>query len=152
MHKIYTELGPDLYYTDTDSVFTTRKLPETTELGGLKLEYTLTEAIFLLPKTYAGRGPAIEKTVMKGFEKKKLGALEFSDFQHALEGDLKRMSIVRDERIAKFKTALRKGAILTRLPKENRQLRATYDKRVIYMEHGSYKTKPLHLQLNNKES
>jgi DNA polymerase elongation subunit (family B) len=46
----------NLYYSDTDSIYIDRPLSEelisSTILGKMKLEYVLTEAIFLAPKMY----------------------------------------------------------------------------------------------------
>jgi DNA polymerase elongation subunit (family B) len=46
----------ELYYSDTDSIFIDRPLASEfiskTELGKLKLEYELNDAIFLAPKVY----------------------------------------------------------------------------------------------------
>lgn len=47
----------NLYYTDTDSIFIDRPLPDvlvTEGLGMMKLEYTLKDSIFLAPKLYCG--------------------------------------------------------------------------------------------------
>jgi DNA polymerase elongation subunit (family B) len=48
---------PNLYYTDTDSLYFDGPIPETfissTELGKLKLEGIYDKAIFLAPKVYA---------------------------------------------------------------------------------------------------
>lgn len=52
MHKIYMECADELYYTDTDSIFTTKLFAEGAELGALKLEYKSNLGCFLLPKTY----------------------------------------------------------------------------------------------------
>lgn len=46
-----------IYYTDTDSVFCDTELPESSELGGLKLESTIQDsAEFLAPKLYREDG------------------------------------------------------------------------------------------------
>jgi hypothetical protein len=46
----------NLYYSDTDSIYIDKPLPEymisNTILGKIKLEYTLNDAIFLAPKMY----------------------------------------------------------------------------------------------------
>lgn len=45
-----------LFYSDTDSVFLSRKLPKYmvgTELGKMKLEYEINEAVFIAPKVYS---------------------------------------------------------------------------------------------------
>jgi hypothetical protein len=46
----------NLYYSDTDSIYIDKALPDefisSTILGKMKLEYVLTDAIFLAPKVY----------------------------------------------------------------------------------------------------
>ncbi|KDQ05583.1 hypothetical protein BOTBODRAFT_81997, partial [Botryobasidium botryosum FD-172 SS1] len=47
--------GGTLYYSDTDSIFTSMPLPESmvsAELGKMKLEYVASRAVFLAPKVY----------------------------------------------------------------------------------------------------
>lgn len=58
IHKFKLIAGDDLYYTDTDSIFTKKPLPNRyvgTELGQMKLEYKgiIEKGIFLAPKLYA---------------------------------------------------------------------------------------------------
>lgn len=87
MHKQYCQAPDEMFYTDTDSLFTTYEFEENEKkLGELKLEYKAKEACFLLPKTYLvdtlgpywtgydekGKGfKTSKKIVMKGFDKKK---------------------------------------------------------------------------------
>lgn len=57
MHKYKLLCSEDsLYYTDTDSLFTTKKIPpqyiSETEIGMLKLEGEVRKAIFVSPKSY----------------------------------------------------------------------------------------------------
>lgn len=42
------------YYCDTDSLFTTKKLETSTDLGGLKLEYKFKDVVIVRPKFYSG--------------------------------------------------------------------------------------------------
>jgi len=51
MQKIM-RMGGEIYYCDTDSIVTDIRLDTSQELGGLGLECTFKEGIFLLPKTY----------------------------------------------------------------------------------------------------
>lgn len=145
MHRKYMINPEALYYTDTDSEFTTDLYEDAKGLGGLKLEYDCESACFLLPKTYVieGIGEEFRKTdtpgklkpdkkvTMKGFDRKKTGNFTVSDFMTALEGDLRRLSVTQDPKFATFKTALGKGKILTMLPSTTRGIRSMYDKRII---------------------
>lgn len=143
MHKeIYSKCANELYYTDTDSIFTTKKFKESNALGGLKLEYTCNEACFLLPKTYK----AGKKIVMKGFDNKKIQHFHVDDFIACLEGDLKRLKITQEPRFAKIKSAVRLGAITTMTKENTRQIRSAYDKRVIIKNGGKYDTVAIHVE------
>ena len=54
LHKeVFMKAGKgNVYYGDTDSCYTTKKLPTGKALGDLKEEYSAKEAVFILPKTY----------------------------------------------------------------------------------------------------
>ena len=131
MHRIYLDLGQDLFYTDTDSVYTTRELPTSDELGGLKLEATHGPTCFLLPKTYIATGK-IPKIAMKGFDKKKIRHFTFDDFKNYLEGDLKMLSIELEPRFATLKTALKQKKFVTMTKATNKTLKSKYSKRTIF--------------------
>ena len=80
-----------LYYSDTDSIFTNKPLPESmvgTALGQLKLEYTIKKAVFLAPKVYAlitEDGKEIIK--VKGLTNELISKLTFSDLEALLAKD-----------------------------------------------------------------
>ena len=157
MHKIYMNHVNEIYYTDTDSLFITRKLKDSKELGDLKIEYSSNGgACFLLPKTYCVDGiydkftksgkPITKKIVMKGFDKKAAGALNLEDFKYALEGDIHRLKAVMPPKFSTFKTALRHGKLVTMNPEYTRRVVSQYDKRkVIKTAQGDYDTLPLEL-------
>uniref|UniRef100_A0A896YU53 DNA polymerase n=1 Tax=Coniophora olivacea TaxID=85977 RepID=A0A896YU53_9AGAM len=85
---LYLKNNPNynLFYTDTDSIFIDKPLSKdliTDDLGFMKLEYVLKDAIFLGPKVYAGitdYGQLISK--IKGFTDKSLVGL--SDLEQLL--------------------------------------------------------------------
>lgn len=136
----------DVYYCDTDSLFTPRKMKDSNELGGMKLEYQLKEACFLLPKTYSGRkldGDIIRK--MKGFPSKKLGHIQFEDFVESISGEIRLAPVEIQGGLAGFKTAMKKGEILHVLPDSTKQLRSKYDKRTITFKNNKYDSVPLEL-------
>ena len=90
----HPEIYGNVYYTDTDSIFTDKELPmdlvSNTELGKFKLEYVFKEAVFLGPKMYAGvttDNKYISK--VKGF--KDAGSITFEDMKSLLHknGSLK---------------------------------------------------------------
>ena len=64
MHKHFKKVGYDkVFYSDTDCIFTTRKLNTSSELGELKLENKFDELMIIKPKFYAGLTE--EKEIMK---------------------------------------------------------------------------------------
>lgn len=146
MHRMFAKLGEELYYTDTDSIFTTRRLDSSQALGDLKLECEFDSAVFLLPKTYYARGFTRSKIAMKGFDKKKIQDFDFDDFHNALEGDLKRFKITTDPKFATLKTALAQQKIVAMTKKSEKQLKAVYSKRLIYKKDGEFFSKPITLK------
>lgn len=163
MHKIFMQDPENIYYTDTDSLFTTTKMKTGDGLGELKEEYSAKQACFLLPKTYfVESGEKIfdkydekskkwlknschTKLTMKGFDKKKIGHFQFEDYFLALEGELKQLSVIHDAKFATFKSAIKKDTFLSMMPESPKQIRSTYDKRHIYKKHGEYFSDPLHI-------
>lgn len=148
MHKLYLKCGDSLYYTDTDSIFTTKKLPIGEGLGKLKLEGEFESACFLLPKTYI----AGTKIVMKGFEKKKLKDFQLSDFTDALQGEMQALKIKSEPKFATLKTAIRSGNLTSMTKGSTRQIRSVYDKRIMLKsaDLNDWKTKPIRLKRKEK--
>lgn len=148
MHRQLEACGDDIYYTDTDSLFTTRELPTGRGLGELKLEYECGSACFLLPKTYVAEGvegKVSKKIVMKGFDKKKISGFTYDDFLQCLQGDLKRLRVVQEPKFATFKTAVRMGKLVTMTKASHRQIRSQYDKRIVLKD---WSTKPIEVNAN----
>jgi len=143
--KLYRAMEPiqhTVYYCDTDSIVTTTELPSSNKLGELKLEGTALEACFLLPKTYIF-GNEIK---MKGFPKEFAQSLNFQDFTLAMEGDLRMMRTALPGKMARIKSAKNNNnSILRVLNTSERQLKATYDKRILFKENGTWNTRPIDL-------
>lgn len=152
MHEHYMKCGENIWYTDTDSLFTTHNFKNTNELGGLKLEYESRKACFLLPKTYATEkissdgNDIIKKVAMKGFDKKLAQKFTLDDFRHALEGELHLLRVNQPSKMARFKTALRKNEYLLMMDEQERGVKSSYDKRRIFKSGGSYDSEPLHVR------
>lgn len=81
----------DLYYCDTDSIFTTSSLPSGDALGALKHEYDAVDAYFAAPKFYrvtveekdkSGEIEYVEKVKAKGFS-----SLRRQDFDALVAGE-----------------------------------------------------------------
>lgn len=148
MHKLMLECGDSLYYTDTDSLFTTKKFKTSSALGDLKLEHEYDSACFLLPKTYIATSAKKTKIAMKGFDKRKIEHFGFDDFMSALDGDLKRMKVTSEPKFASLKTALAQKKIVTMTKASDKQLRAIYSKRIV-LKNGD--TKPITLEESKNE-
>lgn len=147
MHQFYMKAGKKLWYTDTDSLYTTKNFTDSSKLGALKYEGKYKKACFLLPKTYALEDGIISKITMKGFDRKKTKDFTVSDFVNALEGDMKLITAKQPAKFATFKTALRKGGFLRMIEETDRTLKTRYDKRRIVKDaKGNYDTIPLHIR------
>lgn len=151
MHRIYMECGDELYYTDTDSIFTTKWFESGDGLGELKEEYRLDKAVFLLPKTYlvensGSSSDPFKKVAMKGFSSRKIQHFKFDDFFTALEGDLRHMRVLHDEKLATMRTAMKRfGKILAKMPEQEKGLNSYYDKRRVFRSGKFYDSNPLHI-------
>lgn len=143
MHRLMLECQNELYYTDTDSIFTTKKMPTGPKLGELKLESEHDSAVFLLPKTYIATNKNKTKIAMKGFDKKKIQDFTVEDFSRAFEGDLKRMRITSEPKFASIKSAMSQKKLVTMKKGSEKQLRAMYTKRQLF-KNGE--TKPITLE------
>jgi hypothetical protein len=72
LYDLCQELGDDLIYMDTDAVFTTKRLPTSSELGGLKEVYKDVAVGVISPKAYLVHLPGAEvDTSVKGVPKAK---------------------------------------------------------------------------------
>lgn len=133
MHRQMAEIDFDVYYTDTDSLFTPRELPHGEGLGKMKLEYTCDSAVFLLPKTYCVDGLSGEKKKkirMKGIDRKAADAFTLADFRAALDGT-HRLTAVVSPRFATLRSAIKTGKLVTMLPGGKKTIKAVYSKRVL---------------------
>jgi hypothetical protein len=107
-----------LYYTDTDSIFTTKKFGTGDGLGQLKLEYKCRFGCFILPKTYMtdkiSGGKKTRSFTMKGFDRKKIAEQNWNpeDFVNCLRGEVHRLKMFQEPKFATLKTALSKGKFL----------------------------------------
>lgn len=161
MHKLFGQIGWNIYYTDTDCLFTPEKMPISKELGGLKLEDTIKAACFLLPKTYCyellkpkklkdGKIRR-KKVVMKGFDRKKIQRFTFEDFRLGLSGDLSRLKTGVPPKFARLRTAMKKGGLLYLTDRSTRQVKSLYDKRRMVKIDNQWSTKPLILRVIKKD-
>jgi len=156
MHKLYMKLGHDLFYTDTDSVFTTTELETGGKLGEVKLEAEGTDACFILPKTYVmtgedSHGNHFIKAASKGMDKEYMKRYTPHDFYEMMEGEAKIIeSKMKGRGLHGFRTAIQRFGKLV-VPKADmvRRIMATYDKRVVYKKEGDFFTRPV--EVNGSE-
>lgn len=96
----------NVFYCDTDSIFTTKELPTGKGLGDLKLEAKIKEAVFIQPKTYSIIDDKGKNEIkIKGFPK---NSFTHADFKKALiDRDMKSISM-KINKICGFKEALRR--------------------------------------------
>lgn len=152
MHKLYMKCEKNLYYTDTDSIFTTQKMETSNELGALKLSGAYDSACFLLPKTYYLKSKSKSKIAMKGFDSKKIKSFTIDDFKNMLEGHIKTIKIKNEPKFATLKQALKKKKILTMTDEGTKQINAKYDKRIITKTKNQWDTRPIILGDNNGDN
>jgi hypothetical protein len=131
LYQVIKKCGfKNVHYTDTDSIVTTKKLPTSTELGGLKLEYKIKKAVFLQPKMYSMiLSDGTELTKMKGFNNTKIS---FDKFRAVLDG--KPISSISADisRMIGWRESLNKfGDIRPERIKQKKTLFSVYDKRII---------------------
>lgn len=94
LHKSLHECGEDLYYCDTDSFFTTKKLKTSMNLGDIKIEKSISRAAFILPKVYSVMcsGKTNSQGELETFEKEqihvKLKGLNSLKVSHLTPDDL----------------------------------------------------------------
>jgi hypothetical protein len=122
LHENMRDVGVEnVYYCDTDSLFTDKPMRLGKELGAMKLEYKCKSACFLLPKTYVNEEITEEdgseramKLTMKGFDYKNIrNAFTMNDFLDYLHGEASNISVTEKPKFATFKTALRMGEFVT---------------------------------------
>lgn len=145
---LYSFFGDDVYYCDTDSIFTTRDIESSKELGGLKFENEYESAVFLLPKTYSLEGQK-RKIAMKGFEKKLMDQVSHNDFINFFEGELKMLSVKRGPKFCSLKMALKQKKFVTMDKGQIKEIKSKYDKREIIRVNNQWDTIPLKLNGGN---
>lgn len=172
MHKQYMIAPEDLYYTDTDSIYTTHKYEsDDKNLGKLKFEYNVRRGIFLLPKTYfveatlphwdvmdeegkftkdkfGKQMKTNKKSVMKGFSARKILGFQHEDFAYCLEGEGRMLKAKNPEKFATFRTATSKKKFRHLLKESPRQIQSRDKKRRYFKRHYAqiWDTEPLHIK------
>jgi len=147
-------LLPNLYYTDTDSVYFDGPLPDhyisDTELGKLKLEGIWDKALFLAPKVYAllNSDTGVEIIKIKGLTKEavKNNNITFASLELLLNKDYK-LALNQKKW---FKNIINANI---KILEQTYTLQITANKReLIYDNHILIDTKPILLNLLKKPS
>ena len=117
MHKQMMGIGAEnIFYTDTDSLFTTEDMLCGDSLGQMKLEYEYTSACFLLPKTYTVfegfDKDDKSKKVIKGFDKQKREGITPREFFEYWKGDIAEIKAINKEKFMSHGEAFKNGVFL----------------------------------------
>ena len=128
------------FYSDTDSLLTTRKYKTGKNLGDLKLEGQHAVAMILLPKVYYLRGED-EVIRVKGFPKK-FYAPDGQVFNPQLEVLKSKEKTTQFSKPNKMRESMLRGLKVNEWTIRSRSIRAEYDKRII-LKDG--KTEPIFL-------
>lgn len=120
MHKEMMKVGPEnIFYTDTDSIFTTKEMETGDELGKMKLEYESTFGVFLNPKSYLiqnipdNKSPTgyKNKKAIKGVQRNKVSSIPDNEFVELLTGSKEKLTVRLGEQFLSFRLALKNGTL-----------------------------------------
>ena len=132
----------DIYYCDTDSVFTTKNIDVSDKLGDVKLEKQSKEAHFLRPKVY-GLVLTDESVLMKAKGLNK-SMLKLENYREATQHNDYSKFTQTTTNIGGFKTTLKRFGKFISNYKMTKTLHSEYTKRII-LEDG-VNTKPLYFE------
>jgi hypothetical protein len=134
LHKAIKQTKP--VYCDTDSLITKETLPESLELGDLKLEMTIKEGYIVRPKFYAmlqdevdKDGKHIEYVKIKGLGKR-LSYYEFVGLLHCPLQDNGKTQRVEYDKFTKFKEAIRRDFIPNEIIAVHKEFSLEDEKRI----------------------
>jgi hypothetical protein len=134
----YIEKCEDVYYCDTDSIFTTTKLEVSNELGAMKLEKVIDEAYFLRPKVYACKFKDKDKDKelikAKGFQKE---LLTFNGFKKAFLRNNYKDFEQNNKGIGGFKTTIKRFSEFICSYDMKKSIKSEYDKRILNLNTNS---------------
>jgi hypothetical protein len=133
LFNLFIQVGFDsVYYCDTDSIITSKKLPTGERLGELKLEYEIKKAVFLQPKAYALKlhdGKEIIK--VKGM--KELKDMNIALFEEALKTGNMSLIKTRYFNILGFRECIiRERTLEIRRKVVFKKLNSLYNKRIVF--------------------
>lgn len=125
----------NVFYCDTDSIVTNKKLPTSDKLGDLKREYTIKKGYFIAPKFYymdTDQGIVVK---IKGFQRKIEDGKEVqqffeSDFKKALRNDFSSFKTSQVKFGLLFENLKRNNTFVSKIERK-RSVVSKYDKRVL---------------------
>ena len=120
----------NIYYADTDSIFTTKKLPSGNKLGNLDLQNVVDEAIFLQPKTYILKTEDKLIIKAKGFEKDFTHNLTIKAYEDALYGNPKAF-MQNMRKLGKIKECIVREHSFVAVLDKKKTMQSVYDKRKV---------------------
>lgn len=131
-YEMMLQCGKDIFYCDTDSIFTTKELKTKNEIGSLHLEGKF-DGVFLGSKMYALKNKKEEKVKFKGFS---TDNFTFKDFHNSLINET--VLTETKERILSFRECLNRENGITKqsgdflkMVSMTKKATGTYDKRKI---------------------
>lgn len=146
LYNLMKKVDFQIFYSDTDSLVTTEKLPTGPDLGELKLEHRVDEGIWLLPKVYALQvmGPnyvPIDDPVirLKGFPLKDVN-VNFNSFKKALYKDNYGDFVSEKSIFGMFSENMRRQRRAVAMTTRKRSIISKYDKRTVMKD---FDTRPL---------
>jgi len=128
LYDWFEKIGFDnVYYCDTDSIYTTKRIKCSKKLGSMKLEYSVKEGIFLSPKFYFLE--LKDKTIkirMKGFSNPKFSKQNFLDALN--KKDYSQFVYIKKE-FGKFSESIRRKNKAIVLLEKKKSIKTVYCKR-----------------------
>lgn len=105
-YKLMEKIGfENIYYCDTDSIITSKKIKTTEKIGDVKLEAKIKEGVFLMPKVYGYiDNNKNEYVKFKGFQSK---VFSFNDLKRLASGKIEKLEQVT-ERILGFRESIKR--------------------------------------------
>jgi len=128
LYKAMEKCENEVWYVDTDSIITSKRLRTSSKLGGLKLEHKIIRGYFIAPKFYYLQpNPDNPIVKIKGFPNR-----TFSEeaFQKALKNDFS-MFHYRQKVFGLFSENVRRYKRIVGMITRKKTVKSVYDKREI---------------------
>lgn len=149
IYKQFQKANFNIFYSDTDSIYTPETLPTGKNLGELKKDGEYKEWYGLQPKCYAscsldGKMSYRVKGIKDYQEKNHFdnGNWTLNDFKNSLDGEIKLKKVKQQRGLAGLRTALKKGEILTVLEDNYKGINKLDEKRIWIKTSDGYTTIP----------